>query len=218
MGVKKRRGRPRKRRGKKTTISKSSSYLKKLNTHLHRRFSKDPITIRLNEVTNEFPRSLVFKLEDVQSYLELTEIYDQFRISSVQLNIMWSPSLLVDEGSVIIPPSLYTMWCVDRDDNNPLSIAELKERSRTKLVLMKPQVNYKVKVIPSILTQLYETLTSTGYGIKFGQKIDCNDANVPHYGFKFNAVKPPLANGSYDHDMGTITIDIVYNMTFYNTR
>ena len=189
-----------------------------MNQHLHRRFSTTPITIRLNTNTNEYPVALAFKLEDVQGHTELTAIYDQYKITSVKLNIMWSPSLLVDEGAVIIPPSLYTMWCVDRDDANPLTIAQLKERSRTKLVLMKPQVNYKVLVRPNILTQLYETLTSTGYGIKFNQKIDCADPNVPHYGFKFTTVKPPFQDGSYNHDMGTITIEIQYNMTFFNTR
>ncbi len=185
---------------------------------MHRRFATNPIQIRLNTSTNEYPIALAFKLEDVQSYTELTQLYDQYKISSVNVSIMWSPALQPDESAVIIPPSLYTMWKIDRDDSLPNSIAELKQCSRSKLMLMKPQKRYKILVRPAILTQLYESAVSTGYGIKFNQKIDAGDPNVPHYGLKFCAVKPQLANGSYAHDMGTITVELQYNLTMYNTR
>lgn len=200
------------RRGKK-----SITYMSKINNHLHRRWAADEHNIILTSVgQKENPLSLTFSLDKVEGYTELTSMYDNYKLNTIEMFLMWSPRIVLAATNVSPCLELYSL--IDRDSEEDLTEASAKERSRTRLTLIRPQRKYKFTVKPSVLSMVYKTLTSTGYAPKYNQKLDCADVDVPHYSQKFLIIKPLDVAGTYDGNFGTVTIQVRYNMSFYNTR
>lgn len=235
MAVMKKIGRPRKliRRRKRATKSQKRKRISAmLNKHLHRRWAsiEEAIpVVSLNTVPGFANKQLTFSLDKVSNYTELTACYDQYKINFIEMYLMWSPEELpVAEGAGtggvihnranLVPPSLQVYHLPDYDDADPLTELEFKERGKCRLTLLKPQQKKKIVIKPAVLSQVYETLTSTGYAPKWNIKLDSSDANIPHYGYKFG-VKTPV-NTSNDPQMylGKITIQVRYNLTMFNTK
>lgn len=221
-----RRRRKVKRKPARSQLSKNQID-KMLNVHLHRRWgTRNGLQITANTVSTGFiTLEEVFQLDKVTNYTELTALYDQYKINFVEIYMMWSPDYLpvatsttAGERSNLVPPSLKIFHLPDYDDNDPLTLDEFKERSKTKLTLLKPQVMKKIVIKPAVLSQMYETLTSTGYAPKFGVKLDTNDVAVPHYCYKFGVEIPQVQGGSSDIELGHITYEFRYNLTMYNTK
>jgi len=76
-------------------------------------------------------------------------------------------------------------YCADYDDNTAETLSELKERAKTKCVVLRPNKIIKIVVKPAVTVQTYRTATSTGYAPTWNQWIDMANRDVPHYGLKF---------------------------------
>ena len=229
MAVIKKRGRPRKIRfrKKKASLSQKRKRIQAmLNKHLHRRWAEVEESLEIvSDTSPQFEtKELTFSLDKIVNYSELQSMYDQYKINFVEMYLMWSPEELeiAESGTVqyranLVPPSLEMYHIVDYDDNTALSESQFKERSRTRLTLLKPQQKKKIVIKPAVLSQIYETLTSTGYAPKFNVKLDSQDANIPHYGYKFG-FKTPANTTSGQVKLGKITIQVRYNLTMFNTK
>ena len=151
-------------------------------------------------------------------------MYDQYKINFVEMYLMWSPEELniAESGTVqyrsnLVPPSLEMYHLPDYDDDNALTESEFKERSKCRLTCLKPQQKKKIVLKPAVLSQIYETLTSTGYAPKWNVKLDSQDANIPHYGYKIG-IKTPVNSTSGQVKLGKLTIQVRYNLTCFNTK
>ena len=225
-GRTKRQGRRRRFRGR-SILAKRARIRKMLNTHLHRRWA-EMNTVQLTAETAGpifFSHQETFKLSNLVNYTELTQLYDQYKINFVEIFIMWSPdympiatSTTAGERANLIPPSLKIFHLPDYDDDGAMTKAEFKERAKTKLMLLKPQQRRKIVVKPAVLSQIYETLTSTGYAPKWGVKLDSADPSVPHYSYKFGVELPQVVGGSSNIELGRLTFEFRYNLTCYNTK
>lgn len=224
------RGRPRRagrRRKVRSQLSKRARINKMLNTHLHRRWALTN-SLQITATTSGIGFSTleeIFALDKLVNYTELTSLYDQYKINFVEIYMMWSPDYLpiatsttAGERANLIPPSLKIYHLADFDDADALTKSEFKERAKTKLTLLKPQKRKKIVVKPAVLSQMYETLTSTGYAPKWNVKLDSNDASVPHYSYKFGVEVPQVVGGSSDIELGHISFEFRYNLTMYNTK
>ena len=229
MAITKKRGRRSKvhRRKKGSSLSQRRRKIQSmLNKHLHRRWAEVEEFIEVvSDTSTQFEaKSLTFSLDKVVNHSELTAMYDQYKINFVEMYVMWSPEEIevAESGTVqyranLVPPSLQLFHLPDYDDDTDLTENEFKERSKCRLTLLKPQIKKKIVIKPAVLSQIYETLTSTGYAPKFNLKLDCADSNIPHYAYKFG-VKTPANSTSGQIHLGKITIQIRYNLTMFNTK
>lgn len=224
------RGRNRKggrKRKIRSRLTKRARINKMLNTHLHRRWAESNNVQITAQVSSEqfFSHIETFKLSNLVNYSELTSLYDQYKINFVEIYMMWSPDYLpiatsttAGERANLIPPSLKIFHLPDFDDDSAMTKDEFKERAKCKMMLLKPQQRKKIVVKPAVLSQIYETLTSTGYAPKWNIKLDTNDPSVPHYSYKFGVEVPQVVGGSTDIELGHITFEFRYNLTMYNTK
>lgn len=208
-------------------LSKRARLNRMLNKHLHRRWAEtnDVAITATTTSIGFFSHIETFALSKLVNHTDLTNLYDQYKINFVEIYMMWSPDYLpvatsttAGERANLIPPSLKIYHLPDYDDDDAMTKDEFKERAKCKLMLLKPQVRKKIVVKPAILSQIYETLTSTGYAPKWGVKLDSNDASVPHYSYKFGVEVPQVQGGDSDIDLGRLTFEFRYNLTMYNTK
>ena len=221
--------RPRFKRKKKqrSQLANRTRIEKLLNTHLHRRWA-DSNSVQITAETGAsvfFSHIETFALNKLVNYSELTSLYDQYKINFVELYVMWSPDYLpiatsttAGERANLIPPSLKIYHLPDYDDDSAMTKTEFKERAKCKLMLLKPQQRKKIIVKPAVLSQMYETLTSTGYAPKFNIKLDTADPGVPHYAYKFGVEVPQVVGGTSNIELGHISFEFRYNLTMYNTK
>lgn len=166
--------------------------------------------------------ALNFKLSDMAGYTDFTTLYDMYRIRAVavyltpviapsdfQLNGTGSSTTLQTKCSTVI----------DYDDSDVLaSVGDARQYDTCKILYLnlsmnKPMVRY---FTPAVATELYRSTISTGYGVKWGEWIDCSQADIPHYGFKVN-LSSPVSLVAADVGVG-VTIEVKYYLEFKTTR
>lgn len=228
------RGKGRRGRRKKkprSQLAKRKKIDAMLNKHLHRRWAQNEDLIIFTKPAGQGAgfktKELTFQLNHVTQFAELKAMYDQYKINFVEIYMTWSPTLLPiahtasggpSNRSAVIPPCLKVFHVADYDDPDPLTLDQFRERAKTKLTLLKPMQKKKIVVKPAILSQIYETLTSTGYSPKWNVRLDCNDDSVPHYSYKFGIVEPEGIGTQDVLTIGKIDFEVRYNLTMYNAQ
>jgi hypothetical protein len=140
--------------------------------------------------------ALTFKLADTINYSEFDVLYDRYMITMVVLRvrIVNNPDAPAKLNSTIPAASDWnsTNWfprlfyCKDYDDDTAETLPQLRERAKTKMVVLKPNRYHKIVVRPSVLVQGYYTTLSAGYIPKWNQWVDMGQNSLKHYGLKYN--------------------------------
>lgn len=122
-----------------------------------------------------------FRLSQAAGFAELTVLFDQYKIEGVEMTFTASQS----SNSAFVWPRLFV--CYDPDDSDvPANKNVLLERGNTKIHTFNPmRRSYKVNVLPVAVLD-----TDTSAGLRPAMQapkgwIDCNQANVLHYGVKY---------------------------------
>jgi len=176
-----------------------------LSVHSYSRYGTPASDLTLVSAT-ELDYAELFQLQNIAGYTEFNNLYDRYRITCVQVQI----TLVNNPDSIIKPngdnssnvqwtgtnwyPKLW--WVNDYDDNQPIDLIAMRERSGVRSFVLRPNKMFKINVRPSVLNQTYRTLTTTGYTPKWGQWIDMAQVNVPYFGLKWildTQGLPPLA-------------------------
>lgn len=122
-------------------------------------------------------------LSDVPNYTEFTTLYDNFKITGIQLKFY---PRLTDQTS---PGTSYGqfIWCTDYDDATaPTGVNELLQRQSTKVYI--PVGNRPLKFFyrPRAASAVYNGTGFTAYAqTSQNTWVDCNNAGVPFYGSKW---------------------------------
>lgn len=125
-----------------------------------------------------------FPLTGLPQVAQFQALYDQFRITHVQMRFMLRTDPSAQAAATATYPRLY--YARDYNDLNlPANLNELREYSKCKIVHLKPDKTVVVNLKPAVLTEVYKTAVSTGYAPKWRQWISTADASVPHYGVKW---------------------------------
>lgn len=148
-----------------------------------------PVTNTFSTVTSE--SAFVWNFDSLLNNADFTSLYDRYRIDYIQCRAQlvnnpdgaFALNSTTPGNSTNYYPKLW--WCPDYDDSAAETLDDLKQRSKTKCVVLQPNKVYKFGVKPAILAQTYRTAVSTGYSPKWGQWIDMAQTNVPHYGIKY---------------------------------
>jgi len=176
----------------RSAVSRTSSRsmgLMRRNMHSFRRYC-DALPVDITGT--QYNLGLVFKLEDVKGVADFADLYDRYKLTTcvLRFKLVTNP----DSSWVLNGPNsagqvsnwFPKLWyCPDYDDNTAETLNELKERAKTKCVVLRPNKIIKIVVKPAVTVQTYRTATSTGYAPTWNQWIDMANRDVPHYGLKF---------------------------------
>lgn len=156
-------------------------------------------TISVQESFWEF----AFKLTDLPNATDFTNLFDQFRITNVELEIINTQQLASNVSSASTARGAILYSIIDNDDiGTPASINEMRQYETCKLHAGKPV--YKRKVKPAVLVQDYETSIATAYTPKFNVWLSTSDSGTQHFGMKI---------GMYVIDVTNATNSIIYMLS-----
>lgn len=168
-------------------------------------------------VYNEHSAAETFQMDKIVNYADLTSNYDRYQIKGVQVKFTWTPGVAYKDGSNMMNGANdsyapHLRWHVDYDDSGAAFWETLGADARTKTTRILPYKPVSIFVSPKVLVQLYETLTSTGYGPRRSPPIDTSDVNVPHYGLKYVIRYPNLDRGESvaDSSLGQVQVEYTY--------
>lgn len=163
-----------------------------------------------------YPFTKAFQLADVVNYAEFSALFDQFRISKVDIKIQ----MLNNPDSVLAPNTVNTyypiIWYVaDYDDLDLPDIVTIKQIQGVKRKIMKPNTELKFSIRPQWKKIAYATSTGiTGSSPSSGYISVLNANTVPWYGTKFlvdcHSVLPAGANPI------KFNMEIKYHLSFKN--
>lgn len=135
--------------------------------------------------------ALLFKLSDVPSSTDFTNLFDRYRITGVSLKFFpqWTSNDLNPATTLSnINPQVYSV--VDYTDSaNPLSIAEMMEYGTFKMT--RGSALHKRFIRPALLSSSYETVTTSAYTPKWKQWLTTDDPATPHYCLKYAFDRAP---------------------------
>lgn len=166
----------------------SSRIDNRVNVHRFCRWTL-PVTNTFNTVTSE--SAFVWTFDNLINKDDFTTLYDRYRIDYIQVRAQLvncpSGNNLTNTVNQTNASNWYPKlwWCPDYDDSGQETLDELKQRAKTKCVVLQPNRVYTFGVKPAVLAQTYRTSLSTGYAPKWKQWVDMAQTNVPHYGIKY---------------------------------
>lgn len=192
-----------------------------LNVHMYRRYgASEDWTFTGDGTTQYDDNQFVFSLHDVANVNELTNLYDQYKISAVVVKF----SLVPNPDAFYIPNATTgagvngmnyypKFWYLrDYDDNNPLSLPSMKEIGKAKCFTMQPNKTYSIKIKPAVLNLLSGTTTQPVWP----KRLDCSASTQTHYGLKcildFNGTAPPSTA------TWRIRVEKLYYLKMFNSR
>lgn len=165
----------------------SSRLDNRVNIHRFCRWTV-PVVTTMSGATAE--SAFVWTFANLINPSDFTSLYDRYRIDYIQVR---AQLITNPDGNQFVNSALpnYTnwypklWWCPDYDDGAQETLDELKQRAKTKCIVLQPNRMYKFGVKPAVLTQAYRTSLTTGYTPKWKQWIDMAQTDVPHYGIKY---------------------------------
>lgn len=169
---------------------------------------------------------MTFMLSNVQNYTEFTNLFDQYKITKVEVLLKLHTNTffqLATDGTTAInaPVAFPTIYMYnDHDDADTPTLVDMRQRQKVVRRVLRPNSVVKWSVRPSILNQLYRTALTTGYAPKFNQFIDCSATDVPHYGWKYyldyDGYTTP-SGGGYGQDIH-VNVELKYHFECKDAR
>jgi len=138
--------------------------------------------------------SVNFKFSDLPNANEFTTLFDSYMITGVLLQIKMVsnpysayPVNGTTSSATINSNNFFpTIWYTpDHDDNNNLTLAQIKEYDRARHKVLRPNQETNIMLRPTTLQQIFRTTLTTGYAEnRKRQWLDIGATDIPHYGFK----------------------------------
>ncbi|AYP28914.1 MAG: Rep [Cressdnaviricota sp.] len=153
------------------------------------------------------------------SYTELSNLYDQYRIDYVEVQLIFSSSNSSTASPNTALPTLYL--AKDYDDSNDANIPALCQYDNMQVIQLGQRNNsngvYKLNLRPSLDVTVYNTGTTTGLARGKPMFVDTAYPAVPHFGLKmsFDANTPQGAAAAV---LGELMIITKYHLTMSHTK
>lgn len=160
--------------------------------------------------TTDYFSSLTFSLASIPNVGDFTSLFDQYKITKVELfwKLAVDPSAQTSSSSQW--PTLY--YVNDHDDSTPFtSINQMRECNKMRFKVLRPFRYAKTIIKPAVLSEIYRSAVSTSYVPKWNQWVDMVHTDVPHYGVKY--AFDYFSNLSY-----VVQIRAKYHISFRHTR
>lgn len=175
---------------RRSRVRSSKRYL---NVHKYSRHNDSTYDTSISCSTLSAGAAVNFQLQKIVNPTEFSALYDRYMITRViaHVQLITNPDAVVPTNSSIPPTTQQvtnwypTFWyCADYDDDNTPSLDDLKQRTKTKCFVLRPNKMYKIAIKPAVNVQTYATAVATGYAPKWNTWIDMAQLTVPHYGLK----------------------------------
>lgn len=195
VGIKKRRGRPRKvTTVTKTTTqvgrySKAKSYTLRITRFSNRETSTTSHLYLQGTALGSNIGSTTFKLADCPNSGELTALFDNYCIRKVLYRwvLLRDPSAYqTTAGTQGIFPRI--LWVHDFNDSTPQNRSVLMQYPKMKEFYFS-ETRQKTRwftLKPAALTVMFETGVQTAYKPTWNAYVDTLDSNMAHYGIKYD--------------------------------
>lgn len=162
--------------------------------HQHLKFSVGAIAG--NVAYTPYTGAYSITLANLSGYSELVALYDQYRIDFIEVSFHLKVGPDAQAAGAATYPKIW--WSRDLDDASTVTQAQMYERANTVVKVLNPDKPVVFRFKPNTLSVTYRTPATSGYSPKFGQWIDCSQADVVHYGAQFNIDN--LSNTNYTVD------------------
>ena len=166
-----------------------------------------------------------FQLNDIVNVSEFTQLYDQYKIKGVMVTIKMitnpdAQNQTLNIGGQASTNFYPTIWyCPDHDDTTAPTLSFLKQYSRVKHKILRPNQEIKFFAKPNTLTQLYDGALATAYANTKGRPwVDMANPDVPHYGFKMAIDFEGLTTGAALTGQYQFKINCKYYIACKNAR
>lgn len=129
-----------------------------------------------------------FKASDVRSWSDFENLYDQFKVTHVQvlLTLRQNPdtmNLVATSLANLQQPRLF--YVIDDTDSTAVfAPSEIKEYGRHKTVMMSQNRAVKINVKPKVQQPMYKSALANAYAPKRPPWMRIEDGNAPLYGLK----------------------------------
>lgn len=209
------------KRGKKANMRKQRKrggrkqyYGKKIKqpVHFYKRAQYTLNSIAITPGAAAFGRSDNFKLSQITSSNEFTQLYDQYQIKAVKVQFIPRFTEAAIFGSTTTA-QIGNIWsCIDYDDATPpANVSTVLQYQNVKRTQMnKIHTRY---LRPMVATEVFATGIASAYAPKRNIWLDCTNADVEHYGLKMWVDGIPASSPP-------IVFDVVatYYLAFKNVR
>lgn len=133
-----------------------------------------------------------FKLSDLPDYTEFTNLFDEYYIYKISLMFIPMRTQLNTNPASTVP---WFIYAVDKDDSAPVtSYDALLQYPAVKITQMTKKVYVTFR--PRFSSVVYNTAVTSGYGSRTGW-LDCSNASIPHFGFKYGIDSATLNQYQY---------------------
>lgn len=137
-----------------------------------------------NAVYNPYQGALSTSLAQVTNSAEFTALYDQYMITYVKYMFYLEVDPSAQAAASAIYPKLYMTR--EQDNSTVNSMNEMRERGNLQIRVMNPNRPVVVGFKPNLLEQQWYNGVTNGFTPVYNKWLDQANANVPHYGLKFN--------------------------------
>lgn len=153
--------------------------------------------------------SLKFNLSQLPQYTEFTQLYDQYQIKGVRVELIpqFDSANMASTSSTNIINQNYSV--LDYDDVGiPTSMDTIMQYQNVRRCPSTKVMKRFLK--PKVATQVYSTALTTNYSSKRNVWLDCNQPDTEHYGMKFGFTKSSNAQ--------KYSLRVIYYLAFKNVR
>lgn len=161
--------------------------------------------------------SIQFRLQDLPGYLELQDLFDQYRIDAIQVKFFPMTSGVYMQPfnnastTVVFTPRFMT--AIDYDDNSaPVNLDQIRQYQTYKSTMAYQQHSRYFK--PCFASEVFKTAVTTGYGARRGW-IDTAYPDVPHFGLKYALEATGVASNDFAFGY---RIDVKMWVSFKNVK
>lgn len=143
----------------------------------------------------QFPVTMSFALNKALDFNDFPQLYDRYQLKGVRIKIVPLQNVSTAGGTGLLPTMCYAQ---DFDDvNTPASYEEVARKGFAKTKTLSRPVSIYIK--PKVAREIYRPGISSAYESAKAPWLDCNNADVPHYGLKMwfkNTLLPSNATGA----------------------
>lgn len=129
-------------------------------------------------------------LSDLVNIAEFSALYDQYKLLRCQFTfrLLNNPNAIESLGTnaTTNTANFYpALWlCPDHDDIATPTLATIRQISKAKRFVLRPNSFIRYSIRPTSLTQVYDGVVTTAYSINKPQWLDISRTDTPHYGLK----------------------------------
>lgn len=146
--------------------------------------------------------SLKFSLNQLQSFTDVTQIADAYKINNVLVKLSSGFQVATGVGAAVP----YVEYVQDHDDATIPTLAQIRQKMGVKTKYFGPTKQMiKMGVRPKTADEIYNNGVTTAYGVNRTQWINCDYPATEHYAIK-GIIHNMYLNGTANQ--GLLTFDI----------